>query len=67
MKQMHFQVQIRGTSSGDAPKYQYNPETGQFDGMPKSLQRDLVKNYPDYQKGLSRGVEVFDQVIGDCG
>lgn len=66
-KQMHFQVQIQGVGSGDAPKYQYNPGTGQFDGMPKWLQRDLAKNYPDYQKGLSKGADVFDRVIGTCG
>lgn len=67
MKQMHFQVQIPGVNSGDAPKYQYDPETGQFDGMSKSLLRDLSKNYPDYQKGLSKAAGVFDQVIGTCG
>ncbi|MFG2000930.1 RHS repeat-associated core domain-containing protein [Spirillospora sp. NPDC048911] len=66
MKQMHFQEQIPGVKSGDAPKYQYNPATGEFDGMPKALQRDLRKNYPDYGKGLKKGAEVFDRVIGEC-
>ncbi|MFG1799041.1 polymorphic toxin-type HINT domain-containing protein [Micromonospora carbonacea] len=66
-KQTHFQVQIKGVGSGDAPKCQFDPETGKFTGMPKSLERDLAKNYPDYRKGLSRGADVFGRVIGTCG
>lgn len=67
MKQMHFQEQISGVSSGNAPKYQFNPETGDFDGMPNSLKKELAKKYPDYRKGLSKGVDIFSRVIGSCG
>jgi hypothetical protein len=66
MKQMHFQEQIRGVNSANAPKYQFNPSTGEFDGMPRSLQRQLAK-MPGYQKAVTRASEVFSRVIGTCG
>lgn len=52
---MHFQVQINGVKSSGAPKYQYNWETGKFDGMPNSLQKELDKKFPDYKKGIEKG------------
>ncbi|MET9374388.1 polymorphic toxin-type HINT domain-containing protein [Streptomyces sp. NPDC002992] len=57
--QMHFQVQINGVQSSKAPKYHFNPETGDFDGMPNSLKKDLKKNYPDFAKGFAKGVDIF--------
>ena len=59
--QMHFQEQIKGVRSGQAPKYHYNPETGEFDGMPNSLKRELKKKYPDYKKGLAKGINLFER------
>lgn len=29
--------------------------------MPKSLLKDLKKNYPDFAKGLAKGVDVFER------
>lgn len=57
--QMHFQEQINGMKSSAAPKYHFNPDTGGFDGMPKSLLKDLRKNYPDFTRGVAKGVDVF--------
>jgi hypothetical protein len=62
-KQMHFQEQINGVKSSDAPKYQYNPKTGKFDGMPKSLEKKLAKSQ-SYQNGLKKAKGVFGRVIG---
>lgn len=59
--QMHFQVRINGVPSSKAPKYHFNPETGDFGGMPNSLKRDLKKNYPDFPKGFAKGVDVFNR------
>lgn len=58
---MHFQVRINGVPSSKAPKYHFNPETGDFGGMPNSLKRDLKKNYPDFPKGFAKGVDVFNR------
>ncbi|CCH29428.1 hypothetical protein BN6_21060 [Saccharothrix espanaensis DSM 44229] len=64
--QMHFQVQINGVKSSKAPKYHFNPQTGEFDGMPKSLKKELAKKYPDFEKAVAKGVEVFKRA-GGCG
>ncbi|WP_433183574.1 hypothetical protein [Actinoallomurus sp. CA-150999] len=40
---------------------------GPFEGMPKSLTKDLAKNYPDFKKKFSQAVEVFGRVVGYCG
>lgn len=47
--QIHFQDQATGA------KYLYNFETGQFDGMPNSLQKELAKKFPDHLKGIAKG------------
>jgi hypothetical protein len=47
--QIHFQDQATGA------KYMYNFETGEFDGMPNSLKKDLSKNFSDYTKGITKG------------
>ena len=47
--QLHFQDQATGA------KYMYNFETGEFDGMPNSLKKELAKNFPDYTKGIAKG------------
>jgi hypothetical protein len=65
-KQMHFQEHIRGVSSANAPKYQFNPSTGQFEGMPRSLQKKLAK-IPGYQDSVTKAADVFRRVIGKCG
>ncbi|KPI17800.1 RHS repeat-associated core domain containing protein-containing protein [Actinobacteria bacterium OV450] len=57
--QMHLQVQINGMKSSDAPKYQYNFETGQFDGLPKNLQKELAKT--DYAKGVKKGLSFLGE------
>ncbi|AYG85231.1 hypothetical protein DWB77_07448 [Streptomyces hundungensis] len=66
--QMHFQVRIKGVKSSDAPKYHFSSATGEFDDMPKSLLKDLKKNYPDYTKGLAKGINVFERAkLGSLG
>ncbi|RKT54107.1 polymorphic toxin-type HINT domain-containing protein [Saccharothrix australiensis] len=52
--QMHLQVQVNGVKSSDAPKYQYNFEARQFDGLPKSLQKELAKT--DFERGVTKGL-----------
>lgn len=47
--QMHFQDQATGA------KYLYNHDTGQFEGMPNSLQKELDKKMPDYKKAIVKG------------
>jgi hypothetical protein len=47
--QMHFQDQATGA------KYLYNYDTGQFEGMPNSLQKELDKKMPDYKKAIVKG------------
>jgi len=47
--QMHFQDQATGA------KYLYNHDTGKFDGMPNSLQKELDKKMPDYKKAIAKG------------
>ncbi|MFJ7207395.1 ricin-type beta-trefoil lectin domain protein [Streptomyces sp. NPDC098789] len=58
--QMHLQVQVNGMKSSDAPKYQYNFDTGQFDGLPKNLQKELAKT--DMAKGVKKGLSFLGQV-----
>ncbi|MGW6977446.1 hypothetical protein ACWGAU_38540, partial [Streptomyces sp. NPDC054952] len=60
--QMHFQQQKNGIKSSDAPKYHFNPDSGEFDGMPNSLKKELKKKYPDYGKGLVKAVDMFKRV-----
>lgn len=64
--QMHLQERIPGVSSGDAPKYNFNPDTGDFDGMPKSLTKALSKN-PDHAKSLKKAIDVFQRAQAGSG
>jgi len=57
--QMHLQIQVNGMKSSDAPKYQYNFETGQFDGLPKNLQKELAKT--DFSKGVKKGLSFLGE------
>ncbi|MDX3800617.1 RHS repeat-associated core domain-containing protein [Streptomyces sp. AK04-3B] len=57
--QMHLQVQVNGMKSSDAPKYQYNFDTGEFDGLPKSLRKELAKT--DFTKGVKKGLGFLGQ------
>ncbi|MFE3544413.1 hypothetical protein ACFXK0_15740, partial [Nocardia sp. NPDC059177] len=57
--QMHLQEQINGVKSSDAPKYQYNFDTGKFEGMPKSLQKELART--DYMKGAAKGLRFLSE------
>jgi Putative T7SS secretion signal domain len=47
--QIHFQDKVTRT------KYMYNFETGEFDGMPNSLKRELAKKFPGYLDGIAKG------------
>ena len=47
--QLHFQDQATGA------KYLYNFKTGDFDGMPNSLKKELAKKFPEYLKGITKG------------
>ncbi len=47
--QIHFQDQATKA------KYMYNFETGEFDGMPNSLKKELARKFPGYLNGLAKG------------
>jgi len=47
--QIHFQDQATGA------KYLYDFKTGEFDGMPNSLKKELAKKFPDFLKGVTKG------------
>jgi uncharacterized protein YukE len=47
--QIHFQDQATGA------KYLYDFTTGEFDGMPNSLKKELAKKFPDFVKGIAKG------------
>jgi len=47
--QIHFQDQATGA------KYLYDFKTGEFDGMPNSLKKELAKKFPDFVKGVTKG------------
>ncbi|MFE6307611.1 RHS repeat-associated core domain-containing protein [Nocardiopsis sp. NPDC057823] len=61
--QMHFQVKLPGVKSSEAPKYHYNPDTGEFEGMPNSVKRDLRRNHSSYQRGFVKSVSAFDRAV----
>jgi hypothetical protein len=60
---MHLQEQINGVKSSQAPKYQYNFETGEFEGMPKSVRKMLDKKFPSYLDAIPKGARYLG--IGD--
>jgi hypothetical protein len=47
--QIHFQDKATGA------KYIYNHQTGEFDGMPNSLKKELDKKFPSYLRGIAKG------------
>jgi hypothetical protein len=47
--QIHFQDKATET------KYIYNHQTGEFDGMPNSLKKELAKKFPGYLRGIAKG------------
>jgi hypothetical protein len=47
--QVHFQDQATKA------KYMYNFETGEFDGMPNGLKKELVKKFPGFLNGIAKG------------
>jgi hypothetical protein len=47
--QIHFQDKATGS------KYIYNHQTGEFDGMPNSLKKELDKKFPSYVRGIAKG------------
>lgn len=51
--QLHFQDQ-----SGQIPKCQYNFETGDFDGLPNKLAKQLAKD-PGFQRGIQQGLKIL--------
>jgi hypothetical protein len=55
--QMHLQEQINGMSSSRAPKYLYNFEKGEFEGMSNSLKKTLAKT--DYLTGVEKGARML--------
>ncbi|MFV2017116.1 RHS repeat-associated core domain-containing protein, partial [Micromonospora sp. LOL_023] len=63
--QMHLQEQINGVKSSQAPKYQYNFETGEFEGMSKSLRKTLDKKYPSYRGAIPKGARYLG-IQGFC-
>jgi hypothetical protein len=50
---MHFQVQIKGRDSKDAPKYQLDPNLNSS-WYAEGNAAESGEIYPDYQKGLAR-------------
>ncbi|MFJ8195411.1 RHS repeat-associated core domain-containing protein [Streptomyces sp. NPDC096152] len=53
--QLHFQDQ-----SNLGAKYQYNFETGKFDGLPRSVEKEVSKN-PGFQAGIRKGLRFLGE------
>ncbi|UOZ08473.1 RHS repeat-associated core domain-containing protein [Amycolatopsis sp. WQ 127309] len=51
--QLHFQDQ-----SGKIPKCQYNFETGEFEGLPSKLAKQLASD-PGFQRGIQQGLKIL--------
>ena len=47
--QIHFQ------DKATRAKYMYNFKTGEFDGMPNSLKKELARKFPGYLDGIAKG------------
>jgi hypothetical protein len=41
--------------SSEAPKYQFNFKTGDFEDMPNSVRKKLDKKFPDYKEQGAKG------------
>ncbi|MFJ8785644.1 putative T7SS-secreted protein [Streptomyces sp. NPDC102476] len=53
--QLHFQDQSNLTA-----KYQYNFETGNFDGLPRSIEKEVGKS-PGFQAGIEKGLRMLGE------
>ncbi|MFG2458961.1 putative T7SS-secreted protein [Streptomyces sp. NPDC048523] len=53
--QLHFQDQSNLTA-----KYQYNFETGNFDGLPRSIEKEVGKS-PGFQAGIDKGLRMLGE------
>ncbi|MFJ4202506.1 putative T7SS-secreted protein [Streptomyces sviceus] len=53
--QLHFQDQANLTA-----KYQYNFETGKFDGLPRSIEKEVGRN-PGFQAGIEKGLRMLGE------
>ncbi|WP_078851930.1 putative T7SS-secreted protein [Streptomyces sp. NRRL B-3229] len=53
--QMHFQDQ-----ANLAAKYQYNFETGKFDGLPRSIEKEVGK-IPGFKAGIDKGLRMLGE------
>ncbi|WP_369391219.1 DUF6531 domain-containing protein [Streptomyces sp. CG1] len=53
--QMHFQDQSNLTA-----KYQYNFNTGKFEGLPRSIEKEVSKN-PGFQSGIDKGLRMLGE------
>ena len=53
--QLHFQDQ-----SNKGAKYQYNFETGNFDGLPRSIEK-AVGNNPGFIAGIRKGLAALGE------
>jgi hypothetical protein len=41
-------------------KYQYNFETGNFDGLPRSIEKEVSRN-PGFQAGIDNGLRMLGE------
>nr|BBJ47391.1 hypothetical protein SAVMC3_00200 [Streptomyces avermitilis] len=53
--QLHFQDQSNPTA-----KYQYNFDEGKFDGLPRSVEREVGK-IPGFEAGIRKGLRVLGE------
>ncbi|MET8182216.1 DUF6531 domain-containing protein [Streptomyces sp. NPDC005336] len=53
--QLHFQDQSNLTA-----KYQYNFGTGKFEGLPRSIEKEVSKN-PGFQAGIDKGLRMLGE------
>ncbi|MES5823850.1 DUF6531 domain-containing protein [Streptomyces sp. RG80] len=53
--QLHFQDQSNLTA-----KYQYNFETGIFEGLPRSIEKEVGK-HPGFQAGIDKGLKMLGE------
>ncbi|MEU8401755.1 RHS repeat-associated core domain-containing protein [Nonomuraea sp. NPDC048892] len=54
--QIHFQ------DKATEAKYLYNFETGEFDGMPSSLKKKLEKKFPEFRRGIAKGLATLGEI-----
>jgi hypothetical protein len=56
---IHLQEKIRGVPSSKAPKYHYNAETNEFEGMSSATRKLLDKKYSGWRKGAEKAKTRF--------